>query len=62
MGWTVNEIRGQYDMPAVKDGDIPFRTANVKPLNGAEDGSTELKPGTYTVPQNKPKPDGEEGK
>ena len=57
MGWTVNEIRGQYDMPAVKDGDTPFRTANVKPLNGAEDGSTELKPGTYTVPQNKPAED-----
>ena len=63
MGWTVNEIRGQYDMPAVKDGDTPFRTANVKPLNGAEDGSTELKPGTYTVPQNKPAEEGaKEGK
>lgn len=59
MGWTVNEIRGQYDMPAVKDGDTPFRTANVKPLNGAEDGSTELKPGTYTVPAQEPK--GKEG-
>jgi HK97 family phage portal protein len=63
MGWTVNEIRGQYDMPAVKDGDTPFRTANVKPLNGAEDGSTELKPGTYTVPAQEPKgKEGEEGK
>lgn len=61
MGWTINEIRQQYDMPAVKDGDIPFRTANVKPLNGAEDGSTTLAPGNYTVPQNKPKPD-EDGK
>ena len=49
MGWTVNEIRGQYDMPAVKDGDTPFRTANVKPLNGAEDGSTTLPPGNYKV-------------
>ena len=50
MGWTINEIRNQYDMPAVENGDIPYRTANVKPLNGAEDGSTELKPGNYTVP------------
>jgi hypothetical protein len=50
-------------MPAVKDGDTPFRTANVKPLNGAEDGSTELKPGTYTVPAQEPKgKEGEEGK
>ena len=62
MGWTINEIRQQYDMAAVKDGDIPFRTANVKPLNGAEDGSTELKPGTYTVPQNKPAEEGAKGK
>jgi len=36
-------------MPAVKDGDTPFRTANVKPLNGAEDGSTTLSPGNYKV-------------
>ena len=41
------------DMPAVKDGDTPFRTANVKPLTGEEDGTT-LAPGTYTVPANKP--------
>ena len=60
MGWTVNEIRAQYDMPAVKDGDVPFRTANVKPLNGAEDGGQTLAPGNYTVPAQEPKPD--EGK
>lgn len=57
MGWTVNEIRAQYDMPAVKDGDVPFRTANVKPLNGAEDGAQTLAPGNYTVPAPEPKDD-----
>ena len=63
MGWTVNEIRGQYDMPSVKDGDVPFRTANVKPLNGAEDGTQTLQPGNYTVPAPEPKPDdGKDGK
>ena len=65
MGWTINEIRNQYDMPAVENGDIPYRTANVKPLNGAEDGSTELKPGNYTVPApatDGGKKEGEEGK
>ena len=57
MGWTVNEIRAQYDMASVKDGDISFRTANVKPLNGAEDGGQTLAPGNYTVPAPEPKKD-----
>ena len=48
MGWTINEIRAQYDMPAVKDGDVPYRTANVKPL-GEEEGATTLPPGNYKV-------------
>ena len=48
MGWTINEIRAQYDMPAVKDGDVPYRTANVKPL-GEEEAATTLPPGNYKV-------------
>ena len=49
MGWTINEIRQQYDMPAVEKGDIPYRTANVKPLGEEEAAATELPPGNYTV-------------
>lgn len=48
MGWTINEIRQQYDMPAVEKGDIPYRTANVKPL-GEEEAATTLPPGNYKV-------------
>ena len=49
MGWTINEIRQQYDMPAVEKGDIPYRTANVKPLGEEEAAATELQPGNYKV-------------
>ena len=61
MGWTINEIRQQYDMPAVEKGDIPNRTANVKPLGEEEAAATELPPGNYKV--NAPASDGgkEEG-
>ena len=62
MGWTINEIRQQYDMPAVEKGDIPYRTANVKPLGEEEAAATELPPGNYKVPAPAPKPEGEEGK
>lgn len=57
MGWTINEIRAQYDMPTVEGGDIPYRTANVKPL-GEEEGATTLPPGNYTVPA--PEPTGDD--
>jgi HK97 family phage portal protein len=60
MGWTINEIRQQYDMPAVEKGDIPYRTANVKPLGEEEAAATELPPGNYKVNAPAPKPD-EEG-
>ena len=56
MGWTINEIRQQYDMPAVEKGDIPYRTANVKPLGEEEAAATELPPGNYKV--NAPASDG----
>jgi len=40
MGWTVNEIRNQYDMPAIKNGDIPYVSTNL-----AELGSPKLNGG-----------------
>ena len=55
---TVNEIRAQYDMPAVDNGDEPMASANLmtlKALIAKSDASTQLKPGTYTVGE------GEEG-
>ena len=60
MGWTINEIRQQYDMPAVEKGDIPYRTANVKPLGEEEAAATELPPGNYKVNAPAPKPEGED--
>lgn len=38
MGWTVNEIRNQYDMPAIENGDIPYVSTNL-----AELGSEKLR-------------------
>lgn len=32
MGWTVNEIRNQYDMPAIEKGDIPYVSTNLAEL------------------------------
>ena len=61
MGWTVNEIRNQYDMPAIEKGDIPYVSTNLAELGSAKlsgESSTELKPGNYNVP-NPPAKDGE---
>ena len=44
MGWTVNEIRAQYDMPAIEKGDIPYVSTNL-----AELGSEKLS-GESTTP------------
>ena len=38
MGWTPNEIRNQYDMPAIENGDIPYVSTNL-----AEIGSDKLR-------------------
>lgn len=38
MGWTVNEIRGEHDMPAIDKGDIPYVSTNL-----AELGSDKLR-------------------
>ena len=58
---TVNEVRAEHDMPAVKDGDEPLASANLmtlKALIAKSDASTQLKPGTYTVGE--PPKEGEE--
>ena len=53
---TINEIRQQYDRPAVQDGDEPMASANLMTLKAliAKGETTELKPGNYTVPAPKP--------
>ena len=58
---TPNEIRADFDMPAVEDGDVPMASANLmtlKALIAKSDASTQLKPGNYTVGE--PPKEGEE--
>ena len=58
---TINEIRQQYDRPAVENGDEPLASANLmtlKALIAKSEGATEPKPGSYTV-QEPPKEDEE---
>ena len=60
MGWSVNEIRNQYDMPAVEKGDIIYVSTNL-----AELGSEKLsKASAGGAPTKEPsaEPDPEEGK
>ena len=47
MGWTVNEIRNQYDMPAIDKGDIPYVSTNLAEL-GSEKLSGAVAPGRPT--------------
>lgn len=50
---TINEIRQQYDRPSVENGDEPMASANLmtlKALIAKSEGTTELKPGNYSVP------------
>ena len=53
---TVNELRNQYDLPSIADGDEPMASANLMTLKAliAKGDTTELKPGNYTVPAPKP--------
>ena len=49
---TPNEIRRDFDMPTVEDGDVPMASANLmtlKALIAKSDAAQQLKPGTYTV-------------
>ena len=59
MGWTVNEIRNQYDMPAIEKGYTPYVSTNL-----AELGSEKLSKNGGGKPTDEPAPktDGEEGK
>ena len=55
MGWTVNEIRNQYDMPAIEKGDIPYVSTNLAEL-GSEKLSGAVAPGRPTEPAPNSKP------
>ena len=59
MGWTVNEIRNQYDMPAIEKGDTPYVSTNLAELGSpklSESGSgrpSDIKPIDDTDPNQK---------
>lgn len=36
MGWTVNEIRNEHDMPKIENGDIPYVSTNLAELGSAK--------------------------
>ena len=55
MGWTVNEIRNQYDMPAIEKGNIPYVSTNLAEL-GSEKLSGAVAPGRPTEPDHNSKP------
>lgn len=61
---TVNELRAEQDLPAVKGGDQNLVSTNLQPLDDIKvrGGATELGPGNYTVkhPKGKEKEDGKE--
>ena len=61
MGWTVNEIRNQYDMPAIEKGDIPYVSTNLAEL-GSEKLSGAVQPGrpTESKPQDGNQPNSNE--
>jgi phage portal protein BeeE len=54
---TPNELRNQYDLPAVENGDEPMASANLmtlKALIAKGEPTTELKPGNYSVKEPQP--------
>lgn len=61
MGWTVNEIRNQYDMPAIEKGDTPYVSTNLAEL-GSEKLSGAVQSGrpTESKPQNGNQPNSNE--
>lgn len=59
---TVNELRQDWDMPIVADGDEPMASANLltlKALIAKSDAAQQLKPGNYTVAKPKDVENGE---
>ena len=57
MGWTVNEIRQQYDLPAIEKGDTSYVSTNL-----AELGSEKLRSNGGGRPSNEPKNEDDETK
>ena len=57
MGWTVNEIRQQYDLPAIEKGDTSYVSTNL-----AELGSEKLRSNGGGRPTSEPKNDDDETK
>ena len=58
---TPNEIRAEFDMPSVENGDEPLASANLLTLKAllAKSSTTTLEPGNYTVEPPKADDDGE---
>lgn len=50
MGWTVNEIRAQYDMPAIEKGDIPYISTNLAELGSEKLSGTPGMPAPEDIP------------
>ena len=62
---TPNEIRAEFDMPSIENGDEPLTSANLmtlKALIAKGEPSTILEPGNYTVAAPKSGDDGEDAK
>lgn len=61
---TINEVRAEHDRPSVEKGDTPMASANLMTLDAliAKSGTTELKPGNYTVKGNENNNNNEEAK
>ena len=61
---TINEVRAEHDRPSVEKGDTPMASANLMTLDAliAKSGTTELKPGNYTVKGNENNNNDEETK
>ena len=57
MGWTVNEIRQQYDLPAIEKGDTSYVSTNL-----AELGSEKLRSNGGGRPTSEPKNNDDEAK
>ena len=58
-GWSPNEIRAQYDLPAIEDGNDHYVSTNLAKAGSPKltgEQPTELGPGNYTVKGQQPTP------
>lgn len=60
MGWTVNEIRNQYDMPSIDKGDIAYVSTNLAELGS--DKLSKVSAGGAPTKEPPAEPDPQEGK